>query len=83
MPPGRSDDEKRVFGLYAVDAMIGVANVVRRWNAPVGPVRTTDAPAFRRRIGFRETGEVRPAAPPFVGEVVVLEMPLARDGAAR
>ena len=83
LPPGSSYDDKRVFGLYAGDAMIGVADVVRGWNAPVGPVRTTDALAFRRRIGFRETGEVRPAAPPFVGEVVVLEMPLARDGGAR
>jgi GNAT superfamily N-acetyltransferase len=124
LPPGRSYDDKRVFGLYAGDAMIGAADVVRGWNAPdkaiigllllaegwqrrgigrafaalieqailawpeiatlrVGVVASNpDALAFWRRLGYRETGEVRPAAPPFVAEIVVLEKPLARgDGA--
>jgi len=125
LPPGSSYDDKRVFGLYAGDAMIGVADVVRGWNAAdkaiigllllaepwqgrgfgrafvalvlqairdwpeIATVRVAVAAsnpgalAFWRRIGFRETGEVRPTAPPFVGEVVVLEMPLARDGGSR
>src|SRR5512143_408317 len=124
LPPGRSYDDKRVYGLYAGDAMIGVADVVRGWNAPdkaiigllllaeawqrrglgrafaalvleaigewpeIATVRiavVTSNPgalAFWRRLGFRETGEVRPAAPPFVADVVVLERPLARGGAA-
>lgn len=124
LPPGRSYDDKRVYGLYAGDAMIGVADVVRGWNAPdkaiigllllaeawqrrglgrafaalvleaigewpeIATVRiavVTSNPgalAFWRRLGFRETGEVRPAAPPFVADAVVLERPLARGGAA-
>jgi hypothetical protein len=111
LPPGRSYADKRVFGLYAGDAMIGVADVVRGWNSPeksiigllllatlvlraiaewpeiatvrVAVVRSNPgALAFWRRLGFRETGEERPATPPFVSDVVVLERPLARDGAA-
>jgi len=34
LPPGRSYDDKRVYGLYAGAAMIGAADVVRGWNAP-------------------------------------------------
>ena len=124
LPPGKSYDDKRVFGLYAGDAMIGVADVIRGWNAPdkaiigllllaegwqrrgigrafaalieqaivawpeiatlrIGVVASNpDALVFWRRHGFRETGEVRPAAPPFVAETVVLEKPLARGVAA-
>jgi GNAT superfamily N-acetyltransferase len=38
--------------------------------------------AFWRRLGLRETGEVRPAAPPFVADIIVLEKPLARSSGA-
>ena len=124
LPPGRSYADKRVYGLYAGDALIGVADVVRGWNSPeksiigllllaeawqgrgfgrafatlvlraiaewpeiatvrVAVVRSNPgALAFWRQLGFRETGEVRAATPPFVADVVVLERPLARDGAA-
>jgi GNAT superfamily N-acetyltransferase len=123
LPPGRTHGDKRVFGLYAGDAMIGVADVVRGWNAPdkaiIGLLLLAEAwqrrglggafaalvprasargprsrpsalPSPRAipvrspsgRMGFRDTGEVRPAAPPFVADIVVLEMPLARGGAA-
>ncbi len=100
--------------------MIGVADVVRGWNAPekavIGllliaqpwqrrglgrafltliedairawPEITTlrigvlasnpGALAFWRRSGYRETGEIKPATPPFVAETIVLEKPLAR-----
>ena len=51
-------------------------------GGPPGPAEAQSTFAFWHRIGFRETGEVRPEAPPFVGEVVVLEMPLAREVAA-
>jgi GNAT superfamily N-acetyltransferase len=120
LPPGRSYADKRVFGLYAGDEMIGVADVVRGWNAPgkailgllllaepwqrrgIGrafealverriaewpeietlrvAVATTNrqALAFWRSVGFRETGEVKPAAPPFVADVVIHEKLLAR-----
>jgi RimJ/RimL family protein N-acetyltransferase len=124
LPPGRSYADKRVYGLYAGDAMIGVADVVRGWNAPgkaiigllllaepwqrrglgrafaallleaiggwpeVATVRiavvasNAGALAFWRRLGFRETGEVRSASPPFVADAIVLERPLAPSGAA-
>lgn len=120
LPPGKSYDDKRVYGLFAGQAMIGVADVVRGWNAPdkaiigllllaegwqrrgigrvfaalieqailawpevaalrVGVVASNPgALAFWRRLGFHETGEVRPAAAPFVAEIVILEKPLAR-----
>src|SRR5262245_31338987 len=34
LPPGRTYDDKVVWGLYAGDEMIGCAEVVRGWNAP-------------------------------------------------
>jgi GNAT superfamily N-acetyltransferase len=125
LPPGRSYDDKRIYGLYSGDAMIGAADVVRGWNAPhkaiigllllaerwqhrgighaflalveqaiaawpeIDTVRIAvvasnrDALAFWRRAGFRETCEVRPAVPPFIAEIIVLEKPLARAGDAR
>ena len=122
LPPGRSYADKRVYGLYAGDAMAGAADVVRGWNAPhkaiigllllaeawqrrgpgrafealveqaigawpeIEPVRVAasnpGALAFWRQLGFRETGEVRPAAPPFVADIIVLEQPLARSDRA-
>jgi RimJ/RimL family protein N-acetyltransferase len=123
LPPGKTYDDKFVWGLYADDAMIGCADVVRGWNTRekaiigllllaepwqgrglgrafaalvedavaawpeittlrLGVVATNhDAHAFWRRLGFRETGEVKTATPPFVADIVVLEKPLARGGA--
>ena len=125
LPPGRSYDDKRVYGLYAGDAMIGVADVVRGWNAPhkaiigllllaedwqrrgigsafealveqaigawpeIATVRIAvvasnrGALAFWHRLGFRETGEVRAAAPPLVADIVALEKPLAPSAGPR
>ncbi len=124
LPAGKRYDDKRVYGLYAGDAMIGVADVIRGWNAPdkaiigllllaegwqrrgigrafaalveqailawpeiatlrIGVVASNpDALAFWRRLGYLETGEVRPATGPFVAEIVVLEKPLARGDEA-
>jgi RimJ/RimL family protein N-acetyltransferase len=49
----------------------------------LGVVATNhDALAFWRRLGFRATGEVKPASPPFVADTVVLEKPLLRDAAS-
>lgn len=124
LPPGRSYDDKRVFGLYAGEAMIGAADVVRGWNAPgkaiigllliaepwqrrglgrafsnlvedairawpeittlrVGVVASNPGTlVFWRRLGYGETGEVTPVAPPLVAETVVLEKSLARRAGA-
>jgi RimJ/RimL family protein N-acetyltransferase len=120
LPPGKTYDDKFVWALYADDAMIGCADVIRGWNAPgkaiigllllaepwqgrglgrafaalveqaIGawPEITTlrlgvvaanrDAIAFWRRLGYRETGEVKPATPPLVADIVVFEKPLVR-----
>jgi RimJ/RimL family protein N-acetyltransferase len=32
--------------------------------------------AFWRKLGYRETGERRPASPPFVADAIVLEQPI-------
>jgi len=118
LPPGRAYDDKRVYGLYSGDAMIGCADVIRGYPVPekavigllllaepwqrrgIGrafeqlvvrtladwPEITTvrigvdtsnaGALAFWRRLGYRETGETRAAAPPFVADVIVLERPI-------
>jgi RimJ/RimL family protein N-acetyltransferase len=120
LPPGKTYDDKRVYGLYASDAMIGCADVIRgypvREKAVIGLllivepwqgrglgraferliVRTLDdwpeittvrigvvatnagALAFWRKLGYRETGEMRPPSPLFVADVIVLERPLER-----
>ena len=120
LPEARTYDDKRVWGLYADDAMIGVADVIRGWNAPhkaiIGllllaepwqrrglgrafaalleeairawPEITTlragvvasnaGALAFWRTLGYRETGEVKRAAPPLIADTIVLEKPLRR-----
>jgi RimJ/RimL family protein N-acetyltransferase len=36
--------------------------------------------AFWRKLGYRETGEVKPAGSDFLAEVIVLEKPLVRGG---
>jgi RimJ/RimL family protein N-acetyltransferase len=119
LPPGKSYQDKFVWGLYEGEAMIGCADVIRgypvREKALIGllllaqpwqhrglgrafaalverviaawpevaRLRTgvvasnEGALAFWRKLGYRETGEVK-ANPEFVSEVVVLEKPLAQ-----
>jgi hypothetical protein len=36
--------------------------------------------AFWRRLGYRETGQLKPRSPEYVREVVVLEKPVASRG---
>src|SRR5436309_2218116 len=121
LPPGKDYDDKRVWGLYAGEQMIGCADVIRgypvhdkaiigllllaqRWQRRglgrafalllekvigdwpeiallrIGVVdRNTGALAFWRKLGYVETGEVKRAGAPFVGDAIVLEKPLARD----
>ena len=50
-----------------------VAGVLR-----IGVVASNErALAFWRRLGYRETGEIKTAGPEFVREVIVLEKPIA------
>ena len=121
LPPGKTYDAKRVYGLYADDAMIGCADVIRGYpvaqKAVIGllllaeawqrqgigraferlVVRTladwpeittvrigvvaTNASAltFWRKLGYRETGETRAAAPPFIADAIVLEKRLESE----
>lgn len=121
LPPGKTYDDKFVWGLYSGDAMIGCADVIRgypvRESAVIGLLLLAEpwqrrglgrafaallerriaswpeierlrlgvvasnpgALAFWRKLGYRETGEVKPSGPGFVGEVIVLEKPVARE----
>jgi RimJ/RimL family protein N-acetyltransferase len=120
LPPGRSYDDKFVWGLYRGDEMIGCADVLRGYPDPsravIGLLLITErwqrqglgrafatlveqniaawpqierfrlgviasnpgALAFWHRMGYVETGEVKPTAPPFRAEIIVLEKPLMR-----
>jgi len=120
LPPGRSHDDKFVWGLYRGDEMIGCADVLRgypdRPRAVIGLLLLTEhwqrqglgrafarlveqtiggwpeierfrigvistnpgALAFWRKLGYVETGEVKPGAPDFRGDIIVLEKPLVR-----
>ena len=120
LPPGSRYEDKHVWGLYAGGTMLGVADVIRGWNAPekatigllliaqpwqrrglghafsmlvedairtwpeittlrIGVVASNPAAlAFWQRLGYRETGEVKLAAPPFVADTIVLEKRLVR-----
>jgi RimJ/RimL family protein N-acetyltransferase len=121
LPPGKSYDDKFVWGLYSGEAMIGCADVIRgypvRESAVIGLLLLAEdwqhrglgrgfatlverriaswpevarfrigvvasnsgALAFWRSLGYRETGEVKPAGSDFVAEVIVLEKPLVRQ----
>jgi RimJ/RimL family protein N-acetyltransferase len=121
LPPGKNYDDKRVWGLYAGDDMIGCADVIRsypvrdkavigllllaeKWQrrsfgrafallveqmiaawpeitkVRIGVVeQNVGALAFWHKLGYVETGEVKSADQSYVGKVVVLEKPLARD----
>jgi len=120
LPPGRSRDDKFVWGLYRGDDMIGCADVLRgypdRPRAVIGLLLLTEqwqgqglgrafaqlveqaiggwpeierfrlgvistnpgALAFWRKLGYVETGEVKPGAPDFRGDIIVLEKPVVR-----
>jgi GNAT superfamily N-acetyltransferase len=122
LPPDKTYEDKRVWGLYAGDEMIGCADVIRgypaRDKAVIGLLLVAEpwqrrgigtaferlvtgalaewpeiatsriaviasnrgALAFWRAIGYRETGETRPAAPPFVADAIVLERALEELG---
>jgi len=108
LPPNKTYEDKFVWGLYAGEAMIGCADVIRGYpvrekavigllllaqpwqrrglgrafaqlvEQAIGVVAVNEgALAFWRKLGYRETGEIK-ANPEFVREVVVLEKPLAR-----
>jgi len=119
LPPNKTYEDKFVWGLYAGEAMIGCADVIRGYpvrekavigllllaqpwqrrglgrafaqlieqaigvwpeieRLRIGVVAVNEgALAFWRKLGYRETGEIK-ANPEFAGEVVVLEKPLAR-----
>jgi RimJ/RimL family protein N-acetyltransferase len=119
LPPGKSYQDKFVWGLYAGEAMIGCADVLRGYPVlekavigllllaqpwqrrglgrsfaalvertiaawleiaclRIGVVASNEgALAFWRKLGYRETGEIKSNLE-FVREVIVLEKPLAR-----
>jgi diamine N-acetyltransferase len=120
LPPGKNYDDKRVWGLYSGNEMIGCADVIRgypvRDKAVIGllllaehwqrrgfggafallveqmiaawpeiaTLRTgiveqnAGAVAFWNKLGYVETGEVK-TAEAHMGNLVVMEKPLARD----
>jgi RimJ/RimL family protein N-acetyltransferase len=122
LPPHKNYEDKFVWGLYADEAMIGCADVVRgyptREKAVIGLLLIGEpwqrrglgrafasliehaigawpevarlrigvvasnlgALAFWRELGYRETGEIRPAGAGFVREAIVMEKPVARAG---
>ena len=113
-----------LYGVERADTLIGVAGLLRGWNAPhkthiglllIRPsgrgqhagaavvkqleafVRTlpgmtvmrlavvasnVDAFPFWRKMGFVETGEVKPKSPPYVADVVVMEKLLVSEGSS-
>jgi GNAT superfamily N-acetyltransferase len=120
LPPDKTYDDKFVWGLYAGDAMIGCADVIRgyptRTKAVIGLLLLAEpwqkrglgqafaalveqaiaawediatlrvgvaasnpgAIAFWRKLGYFETGEVKPAGSELIAEVIVLEKPIVR-----
>ena len=120
LPPHKTYEDKFVWGLYADEAMIGCADVIRGYPTPekaiigllligepwqrrglgrafaalieqtigawpevvtlrIGVVASNPgAVAFWRKLGYRETGEIKPAGDGIVREVAVLEKPVAR-----
>jgi hypothetical protein len=79
LPPDRSYEDKFVWELYEGDAMIGCADVIRGYPGREKAVASNPgALAFWLRLGYRETGEIKPRSPGFVREVVVLEKPITR-----
>ena len=66
----------RAFATLAEQAIAAWPEILR---LRVGVVASNPgALAFWRKLGYRETGEVKPAGPDFRREVIVLEKPTAR-----
>jgi diamine N-acetyltransferase len=62
-----------------VEEAVGAWPAIERLR--IGVVKSNrGALAFWRKLGYREAGEIKPAGPDFVSEVVVLEKPIARAG---
>jgi len=124
LPPDKGYEDKFVWGLYAGDAMIGCADVIRGYPTSdkavigllllaepwqrrglgrafamlveqamatwpeimtlrLGVVRPhAGARAFWHKLGYRETGEVKPAGHDIAHEVIVMEKPFAHGAAS-
>jgi RimJ/RimL family protein N-acetyltransferase len=120
LPPDKTYDDKFVWGLYANDAMIGCADVIRAYptqdTAVIGLLllaeawqrkglgralamlveqaiatwpeittlrlgvvrRNVGALTFWRKLGYRETGEVKPPGHDVAHEVLVMQKSVAR-----
>lgn len=66
---------------YGAEAVRQIEDMVRSWpgmdRLRVGVVACNkNATLFWRRVGFVETGEVKPRFEPFIDDVVILEKPL-------
>lgn len=121
VPDGYTTEDLFPLGFRVDDKLIGVASVLRRWNAPnkaiigllvfepqwrgcgvgrtavrhiealahtwpgidqlrIAVVRTNgDALVFWRKVGFAETGEIKPKYGPFIDDIVILEKPIYRN----
>jgi len=62
-----------------VEQAIGAWPAIERLRIGVA-ASNPGALAFWRKLGYIETGEIKPAGPDFVREVAVLEKPIARGG---
>jgi GNAT superfamily N-acetyltransferase len=124
LPPDKGYDDKYVWGLYAGDAMIGCADVIRGYptrekavigllllaepwqrrglgrafamlveqavaawpeitTLRLGVVRLhTGALTFWRKLGYRETGDIKPAGHDVAHEVIIMENPFMRGAAS-
>jgi hypothetical protein len=65
VPEGNSPDDKAPFGVWAGDELVGLLDLLPRWpwarRLRLSVVRTNDQVlGFWRRLGFAETGELRP-----------------------
>ena len=70
VPEGKSPDDKAPFGVWADDELVGLLDLLLR---------------FWRRLGFTETGELRPwRYDKLESEAIVMDKPLTeRPGASR
>ena len=118
VPDGYTAADLFPLGFRVADKLIGVASILRRWNAPnkaiigllvfdpqwrgrgygrvavehiealaqtwpaidqlrIAVVRTnSDVLGFWRKVGFVETGEIKPKYGPYIDDIVILEKPL-------
>ena len=88
VPEGKSPDDKAPFGVWAGGELVGILDreVAARWpwarRLRLSVVRTNDQVlGFWRRMGFAETGEVRPwRYDKLESELVLMDKPLALTG---